>query len=70
MSEKTKKTILRWVISSLISFVAGFAFVMYGEMDNITIDSFQNGTFVGTLFLAVRAGIKGILELIVIASKK
>lgn len=58
-------TIKRWLFSTLISFLAGFALVMYNEIDNITLSSFSDGVFVGVFFSAVRAGVKAVLELIV-----
>jgi len=70
MTDATKKNIKRWIISSCVSFVAGFALVMYNEIDSVTLESFKDGSFIGLLFVAVRAGFKGIFELITISIKK
>lgn len=60
MKQNTK----RWIISTLVSFFTGFFFVIYVEIDNITIDTFQNGAWVGILISAIRLGLKGTLELL------
>jgi hypothetical protein len=56
------KTIKRYIISSLITFLAGFCSIILVNIDNITLDSFKDGTLVGVIFLAVRAGVKGLIE--------
>jgi len=35
---------------------------MIGEIDNITLDNIKDGTFVSFIFVAVRAGLKALLE--------
>ena len=55
-------TTKRWILSSLVSFATGFAIVFLGEIDNITFESFKDGSIVGFLFLAARAGVKAVLE--------
>ena len=64
MKDATKQNIKRWILSSIVSFLAGFALVMYNDIDSITLKSVADGSIIGLLFLAVRAGFKGILELI------
>lgn len=58
MSENTK----RWLISSGVTFLAGFALVLVAELDNLTLSSLGNGAAVGVVFTGVRAGFKAVLE--------
>ena len=69
MTKATKNNIKRWIISSIVTFLAGFALVMYNQIDSITLDSFRDGTFIGLLFMAFRAGFKGILEVFLMTVK-
>lgn len=56
------KTQKKWLVSSLVTFVTGFGMVLLSEIDNLTLASFSDGTYMGVLFLAVRAGVKAVLE--------
>jgi len=56
------KTLKRYIISSLITFLGGFLAIILVNIDNITLDSFKDGTIADILFLAVRTGIKGLIE--------
>lgn len=60
-----KDLIKRYFISSVVTFAAGMAIVLLGSWDQITLASFQNGAIMGVLFLAVRAGVKALLEMFV-----
>jgi preprotein translocase subunit SecF len=62
MTDATKQTMKRYVISSLVTFSAAFGLVILGEIDNITLETLGTGLVTGVLFSAVRAGVKGILE--------
>lgn len=57
-----KETLKRYLVSSTITFLTSFSLVLVTEIDDITIDSFKDGTIVGIVFVAVRAGVKSILE--------
>jgi hypothetical protein len=59
MNDKAK----RYLISAGLSFVTGFALVMVTEIDNVTLESFRDGTLVAVVFAAVRSGLKALLEL-------
>jgi len=61
------QTIKRYLISSAVSFLTGFALIMGTEIDNITLEAVKNGAWIGTLFLAVRAGLKAIFEMLVVS---
>lgn len=53
----------RWLISSGLTFISGFAIAMLSVIDQITLETVRNGAVVGVLFAAVRAGLKAALEL-------
>lgn len=57
-----KDNIKRWLVSSVITFSAGAGVVLIANWDQITLEAFKDGSIVGLVFLAVRAGIKGIIE--------
>ena len=59
----------RYLISSGISFLTGFAVVVLANIETVTLESFTNGAVVGLLFAALRAGFKGLLETLLSASK-
>lgn len=63
ISEKRKAVINRYVKSSIITFLTGFCLVFVANIDNINLDSLGEGTVMGLVFLAVRGGIKAVLEL-------
>ncbi len=49
--------------SALITFFVSFAIVLVAQIDTFTPESFIDGTVVGVIFVAVRAGVKALLEL-------
>lgn len=57
-----KETTKRYLISSGVTFITTFCVVLLANIDNITIESFKDGAFVGIMFTALRAGVKGLLE--------
>ena len=56
------ETAKRYILSTLITFAAGFALVVVPEIDSLTIEALSDGGLVGLLFAGVRAGIKALLE--------
>ena len=58
MSKNTK----RYLISSLITFLTGFCIVLVAQMDSITLQTIKDGSIVSVLFVAVRTGIKALME--------
>ncbi len=58
MSEETK----RWLVSSAVTFFAGFAVVILPALDTITLESLRGGVVVGLLMAGVRAGVKAVIE--------
>jgi len=62
MTEQTKSNLRRWILSSAVTFLAGFSIVLLAQWEDITLASFQTGSIVGIIFLAVRAGFKALLE--------
>ena len=63
MTKAQKVTFKRYAISSAVTFFTGFCMVMYSNIDDITMNSFKDGTVWGVLFTATRFGVKGLLEL-------
>jgi len=62
MKTIVKKHWKRYVVSSLLTFCAGFALVLWNDIDSITLETMQNGALVGILFTAFRGGVKTLLE--------
>lgn len=58
MNNETK----RWVVSSLVTFGAGFAIAVVPQLDALSLDSLKDGAVVGVVFAGVRAGVKAVLE--------
>ena len=59
---KMNETTRRWLISTGVTFATGFCLVLVAEIDNITLESFRDGSIVGIAFTAVRSGIKASIE--------
>ena len=59
----TKTAIKRYVVSSLVTFVTAVCIVLLAEVDGLSLSSLKDGTIVGIGFVAIRAGIKAVLEL-------
>ena len=60
------ETMKRYIVSSVVTFLTGFVFVMYSQVDSITIESFKDGSLFGVVFVATRFGIKGVMEVFLI----
>ena len=69
MTKKRKATINRYLVSSGLTFLTGFVFVLAEDIDSLTVASFGDGTVVGVLFAATRAGIKALLDLYLMKTK-
>jgi len=59
-----KETIQRYAISTLVTFFAGFAFVVAPALstDAFNLESLESGAYVGVLLSGTRLGIKMVLE--------
>lgn len=53
-----KNNIKRYIISAVITFVAGFGAAILPHLDSITIDNISTGAVSGLVLIGVRAGIK------------
>lgn len=62
MSQTTK----RYLTSSLITFFTAFSLAVVPVIDSITLDNLYNGALVGVLFVGVRAGVKALLEFLIV----
>lgn len=58
MSAKTRE----YIKSSVITFVTGFCLVFIAQIDHITLETVTSGAVLSTIFVAVRAGIKALME--------
>lgn len=56
--------------SALITFFVAFAIVIVPQIDNLSTESFSDGTLVGLLFVAIRGGVKALLELFITNQSK
>jgi len=54
----------QWILSTIISFVTGFAVVLLTEIDSITVETIETGAWIGIMIACVRAGVKAVLEAI------
>lgn len=52
----------RYFISSVVTFLTGVCLVLINDIDSITLASFKDGTIAGLVFVAVRGGIKALIE--------
>lgn len=59
------KTLKKYLISSLITFVTTFAIALLASIDSITLETIKTGAIAGVLFTAARAAVKSVLEYIV-----
>jgi len=62
LNEETKAKIIRYTISSLITFSTGVVMTLIGQWDQISLESIRDGSILGVLFLAARAGVKMVFE--------
>lgn len=63
-------TTKRYIISSLITFLTGVGIVLLSQWDSITLESFRDGSILGVGFVAVRAGVKALIEYLLSLSIK
>jgi hypothetical protein len=66
METASNKTVRRYVVSSLVTFFAGFAIVFVKEIDSLTLSSLKDGSLAGLLFFSVRSGLKALFELLLL----
>ena len=57
-----KELLKRYAISTLLTFFAGFAFVIVAGVDNFSVEGAKSGALIGLLLAATRAGLKVALE--------
>lgn len=51
--------------SAAITFITGFAFAIIPVIDSISLESLEDGTALAIIFVALRAGIKSLIELFI-----
>lgn len=52
----------RYIISSLITFLAGAAIEIVPLLNELTVEAVRDGALIGILFVAIRAGFKAVIE--------
>lgn len=57
-----KKNWKRYAWSSLITFITAFLIVVAPEINKLSIADLSNGTLIGLGFIAIRAGVKALVE--------
>lgn len=60
-----KITLKEHLKSFVITFVAGFAMVLVADIDNVSLETIKDGSSIGLLFGAIRAGVKAVLQLVI-----
>lgn len=61
--EKFKSNWERYLWSSAVTFLAGVLTVLLSNWDQLTLQAFKDGSFLGAFFVAIRAGVKAMFEL-------
>jgi hypothetical protein len=56
----------RYVLSSLVTFISAFALAIYPMLDDLSLNNFTQATAVGLLFVGIRAGVKALIEFLVV----
>jgi hypothetical protein len=59
------ETLKRFLVSSLVTFVASFSITVLPMLDKITLESLGWSTVIALLFTGVRGGIKSVMELVI-----
>jgi hypothetical protein len=62
MAIKTSDTTVRYIISTAITFAAGFLVVVTPEVQNLSVDALQDGALLGIILAGARAGVKAVAE--------
>lgn len=68
--EEFKKHWKRYIFSSALTFLAGFAMAMGDQWSHITLESLKTGSIWGLVFVGVRGGIKLLLEAFLVFYRK
>lgn len=55
----------RYLVSTALTFLAGFAIVFVAELDNLSLHSFKDGAFIGAIFSGARGGLKLTLDVFI-----
>jgi hypothetical protein len=56
------KTLKTYAVSSLITFLTAFGLVIVSHIDTLTLTTIKNGALAGLLGMALRAGVKALIE--------
>ena len=59
---KFSETTVRYIISTVITFTAGFLVVVTPEVQTLSVDAVQDGAMIGLILAGARAGVKAVAE--------
>lgn len=59
------QNIKRYLISSLVTFLAGFCIAVGPMIGDVTLEGLKTGAVTGILFTGIRAGVKALIELVI-----
>jgi O-antigen/teichoic acid export membrane protein len=65
LARELKTNWKRYAVSSVITFFTGFLIAFTPQIDSITLASFGDGSLLGIIFVAIRAGVKAAVEVII-----
>jgi O-antigen/teichoic acid export membrane protein len=65
LARELKTNWKRYAVSSVITFLTGFLIAFAPQIDSITLASFGDGSLLGIIFVAIRAGVKAMVEVII-----
>lgn len=55
-------TIKKYITSSVVTFISGFALAIYPSISSLQVSDIKNGTLLGLIFAGTRAGVKALIE--------
>jgi len=58
-----KKHLKRYIISSIITFITGFVSGLLLLIDKFDMQAFESGAWIGLILVAIRMGVKALLEM-------
>lgn len=60
----------RHLFSAFVTFITAFCLYFVTVIDSITMESFTDGSFVALAFVGARAGIKALMEYLLVSTAK
>jgi hypothetical protein len=60
-----KQEIKRYLVSSLVTFIAVFLLTILPYVSEVTLESLKGGAFLSLMITAARAGVKAAIEILI-----